>query len=63
MGELGADHAQLLVLDFEADYYPEAEEQRRFFAVTAGGSVLDEAARLAAVHGLRAYRPPSRNPA
>jgi predicted nucleic acid-binding protein len=55
MGELGADHAQLLVLEFEADYFPEAEDRHRFFPVTAGGPVLDEAARLAAVHGLRAY--------
>ena len=55
MGELGADHARLLVQEFEADYHPGQDEPVRLLAVTAADPVLDAAARLAAVHGLRAY--------
>lgn len=55
IGELSANDARLLTADFEADYYGTGSEPPRFAAVLATGSVLDEAARLCASHGLRAY--------
>jgi predicted nucleic acid-binding protein len=55
MGELSASDARLLTTDFEADYFGTDSEQPRFAAVAATGKLLDEAARLCASHGLRAY--------
>jgi uncharacterized protein len=55
MGELSADDARLLTADFEADYFGTDSEPPRFAAVSAAGSLLDEAARLCASHGLRAH--------
>ena len=55
MGELSADDARLLTADFEADYFGTDSEPPRFAAVAVTGSLLDEAARLCASHGLRAY--------
>jgi predicted nucleic acid-binding protein len=55
MGELSADDARLLTADFEADYFGTGSEPPRFAAVAASGRLLDEAARLCASHGLRAY--------
>lgn len=55
MGELPANDARLLTADFEADYFGTGSEPPRFAAVVATGSLLDEAARLCATHGLRAY--------
>jgi len=55
MGELSADDARLLTADFEADYFGTDSEPPRFAAVAATGRLLDEAARLCASHGLRAY--------
>jgi predicted nucleic acid-binding protein len=55
MGELSADDARLLTTDFEADYFGTDSEPPRFVAVVATGSLLDDAARLCAGHGLRAY--------
>jgi predicted nucleic acid-binding protein len=55
MGELAAGHVLLLTADFEADYYGTAEEQPRFASVMTTNAVLDQAARLTATHGLRAY--------
>jgi predicted nucleic acid-binding protein len=55
IGELAADDARLLTADFEADYFGTGSEPPRFAVVAATGSVLDEAARLCASHGLRAY--------
>jgi uncharacterized protein len=55
MGELSADDARLLTADFEADYFGTDSESPRFSAVAAAGSLLDQAARLCASHGLRAY--------
>jgi predicted nucleic acid-binding protein len=55
MGELSPGQARLLVEEFEADYFGAAGEDSRFIAVAAAAPVLDDAARLAAVHGLRAY--------
>lgn len=55
MGELSAGDARVLVDDFEADYFGTTGEDARFAAVAPAAPVLDDAARLAAVHGLRAY--------
>jgi predicted nucleic acid-binding protein len=55
MGELSAGDARLLTADFEADYFGTDSEPPRFAAVAVTGSLLDEAARLCATHGLRAY--------
>jgi uncharacterized protein len=55
MGELSANDARLLTADFEADYFGTGSEPSRFVAVAATGDLLDEAARLCASHGLRAY--------
>ena len=55
MGELSAEDASLLTADFEADYFGADSEPPRFAAVAATGRVFDEAARLCASRGLRAY--------
>ena len=55
VGELSADDARLLTADFEADYFGTDSEPPRFAAVVVTGRLLDEAARLSASHGLRAY--------
>ena len=55
MGELSASDARLLTADFEADYFGTDAEAPRFAVVAATGSLLDEAAKLCASHGLRAY--------
>lgn len=55
MGELSASDARLLTADFEADYFGTEAEPPRFAAAMASAAILDEAARLCAVHGLRAY--------
>lgn len=55
MGELSADHARLLTVEFEADYFGTNEEPPRFASVMITSQVLDKAARLCASYGLRAY--------
>lgn len=55
LGELSADDARLLAADFEADYFGAGSEPPRFAAVATTAGILDEAARLCASHGLRAY--------
>ena len=55
LGELEADAARVLTDDFEADYFGTEDEPPRFAAVAVTLTVLDEAARLCAAHGLRAY--------
>ena len=55
MGELSAGDARLLTADFEADYFGTDSEPPRFAAVSVTGSLTDQAARLSASHGLRAY--------
>ena len=54
-GSLPADHARVLVSDFEADWSPGPGTSAIFFPLRASAAVLGVAARLAAVHGLRAY--------
>jgi predicted nucleic acid-binding protein len=55
IGELAAADARLLVTAFEIDYFGADGEPPRFAAVGLPGEVLDDSARLVAVHGLRAY--------
>ena len=55
LGELAADYARLLTAEFEADYFGADEEPPRFASVMITNDVLDDAARLCATHGLRAY--------
>ncbi|WP_026874739.1 type II toxin-antitoxin system VapC family toxin [Jiangella gansuensis] len=55
LGEISAHHAAILVAEFEADYFGTDDEPARFVVITATPQVLDEAARLTARHGLRAY--------
>jgi predicted nucleic acid-binding protein len=55
MDELTATDAGALVADFEADYFGGIDESRRFSIIAVTAGILDAAARLAGVHGLRAY--------
>lgn len=55
MGELSAGAAAVLVAAFEADWFGTEEGPRRFEVVRMSARVVEDAARLAGVHGLRAY--------
>jgi predicted nucleic acid-binding protein len=55
MGEMEAAEAQVLTAEFEADYHGTIEEDPRFVVVGTMVEILDQAARLCATHGLRAY--------
>jgi len=55
VGQLSAEGAQVLTSEFESDYFGTDDEDPRFVALGLSDPLLDEAARLAAVHGLRAY--------
>ncbi|AIJ21066.1 type II toxin-antitoxin system VapC family toxin [Amycolatopsis methanolica] len=54
-GAISAGDARLLVSAFEADYHGTPDEPPRFAVVPVTPIVLDVAARLTGVHGLRAY--------
>jgi len=55
MGVITPAQASVLVAAFEVDYHGAADQARRFVAVGVTGAVLDAAARLCAVHRLRAH--------
>jgi uncharacterized protein len=55
MQQLSAGDARLLQSAFEADYFGTDGDPARFVVVAATASVLDDAARLVSLHGLRAY--------
>jgi predicted nucleic acid-binding protein len=55
MGELDATEARVLTASFEADLFGDGVNPPRFAVVAAGAGILDDAARMCAVHGLRAY--------
>ena len=55
MGEIGPADVAVLIAAFEADYHGSAEQTPRFSVVAATPTVLEAAARLVGVHGLRAY--------
>ncbi len=52
LGELEPGEAQVLIADFEADWFGTDAEEARFAIVAAASAVLDEAARLTGVHAL-----------
>ena len=54
-GELSAADAALLVEAFEADYFGTEDEAERFLVLAVSTTILDSAAQLAGIHGLRAY--------
>jgi uncharacterized protein len=55
LDELSMADVSLLIAAFEADYFGTEEEPARFLVVAATASILDDAAQLAGIHGLRAY--------
>jgi predicted nucleic acid-binding protein len=55
LDELSAEDARLLTAAFEGDYGGDASGGSRFLVVTATGDIVAYAARLCAVHPLRAY--------
>jgi uncharacterized protein len=55
MTELSATSVGTLLAELEADLFGTVDEPPRLLAVTASAAVLENAARLAGVHGLRAY--------
>jgi uncharacterized protein len=55
VGELSPAFAAVLVAEFEADYFGTEEDPPRFAIVAATDAILEDATRLVAVHGLRAY--------
>jgi predicted nucleic acid-binding protein len=55
MGEISAADAAVLVAAFEADYFGGTDEEPRFVVLAITAGLLDDAARLVGVHGLRAY--------
>lgn len=54
-GELDLHTASLLIGEFELDLTPEPHEPQNFALISATPTVLDDAARMCGVHGLRAY--------
>lgn len=55
LGELSTADTTVLISAFEADYFGTEEDPERFFAVGATAPILDAAAQLAGIYGLRAY--------
>lgn len=55
LGELSPTDVSLLVAAFEADWFGTEADDPRFVVVALTPLVLEEAARLVGVHGLRAY--------
>lgn len=55
MGELGLESTQVLVAEFEADYFGAPGEAARFSSVRVTAEILEQAVRSTAVHGLKAY--------
>lgn len=55
VGQISASSAGYLLADFEADYFGTPDEPPRLIAVHVTAAILEEAARLVGIHGLRAY--------
>jgi predicted nucleic acid-binding protein len=55
IGEIGAVQARGLVERFESDFYGDEVNAPRFVVIPPLPQILDEAARLIAMHSLRAY--------
>jgi predicted nucleic acid-binding protein len=54
-GAIEPQVAQTLGDEFAADYYGDEDAPPRFAVVAVTATILEQAARLTAVHGLRAY--------
>ena len=54
LGELDPGEAEILIADFEADWFGTDVEEPRFAVVSTTALVMDDAARLTGVHGLLA---------
>lgn len=54
-GEIPPDAARVLIDEFEADWHGTPEDDPRFAAVAVGSEVLERAARVTGVHGLRTF--------
>jgi predicted nucleic acid-binding protein len=55
LNELAAEDARLLTAAFEFDFYGDGDVMSRFVVIDVVDDVLDDAALVAARHGLRAY--------
>ncbi|TQM13987.1 type II toxin-antitoxin system VapC family toxin [Pseudonocardia kunmingensis] len=55
LGEIDVADTAVLVAAFEADYFGGTDRDPRLVALAVTPGLLDAAARLAGVHGLRAY--------
>jgi len=55
LNELSMADVSLLIAAFEADYFGTEDEPARFLVIAATARILDDAAQLAGIHGLRAY--------
>jgi predicted nucleic acid-binding protein len=55
IGELSMADVSLLIAAFEADYFGTEQEPALFLVIAATARILDDAAQLAGIHGLRAY--------
>lgn len=55
MGELSTDAVRQIADEFELDHYGEDDTPPRFAVIVETIAVLEEAVRLTARHGLRAY--------
>jgi predicted nucleic acid-binding protein len=54
-GDLDLDDSLLLIRAFIADYAGTVEKEPRFLAIKVSDGVLERAAELSGIHGLRAY--------
>lgn len=54
-GEFSQADAAVLVADFEADYHGSPDRVPRFIPVATSDVVLEAAARVTRIHGMRAY--------
>jgi predicted nucleic acid-binding protein len=54
-GELTANDTAVLIAEFEADYFGDGTQLPRFSVIAVTAPILEHAAYLVGVHGLRAY--------
>jgi len=55
MGELRAPQARALAVQFEGDYFGDGSDGPRFTVMALPDWILESAARLLPLHGLRAF--------
>ncbi|MBX7430575.1 type II toxin-antitoxin system VapC family toxin [Mycobacterium sp. Y57] len=53
--EIAASHVAILVAEFEADYFGDIGTPPRFSVIAVTAGLIDAAAHLVGVHGLRAF--------